>query len=200
MLVKFQTDHWLLDFHSLKDFTLVELDQKLLKETVASYVDEGGDQNWNALSLVLPEDILDLFPMMKTPIDRNGKDMADWMPNTLGQFKVKSAYKAIYRGQRSQNSSFNYIWKLQVPQRLRAFTWLVALKAMLTNYQRRRKGLTMDAACPHYPQQDKALLHVLLYSLKDVGGLGEQRSIGCFLSSSLAGLARSKHLRELSVN
>ena len=79
---KFWTSHWFPRFHSLKDFALVDLDDNMLEDTMDSFVSEEGDWNWNALSMVLLDDILELFHMMKTSNIMLGNDTIDWMLDT----------------------------------------------------------------------------------------------------------------------
>ena len=42
------------------------------------------------------------------------------------------------------------IWKLQVPQKIRLFLWLLYHEKILTNNERMRRGLTSNPYCHHY--------------------------------------------------
>ena len=79
----------------------------------------------------------------------------------LGKFTVKSAYESMYRTYSSSVTRFKNIWKLEVPQRMRAFTWLLAHDALLTNFQCKRHGLSLDASCPSCGDDEETLLQVL---------------------------------------
>lgn len=58
-------------------------------------------------------------------------------------------------------SLFKQIWRLDVPQRIRSFLWLVSLDRILTNAERARRHLAQDDSCTLCLGTTETTLHVL---------------------------------------
>ena len=66
----------------------------------------------------------------------------------MGKFSLKIAYNCLIENDRfASDRIFKEVWRLQVPQRLKAFMWIVAHDALLTNAARVRRGMANDDKC-----------------------------------------------------
>ena len=59
------------------------------------------------------------------------------------------------------DADFKKLWKLDVPQCLRLFTWLSRKEALLMNANRYRRGKTNDGSCDECHDTQEIVLHVL---------------------------------------
>ncbi|KAL4390585.1 hypothetical protein AHAS_Ahas03G0159800 [Arachis hypogaea] len=111
--------------------------------------------------MVLPEEVTDIIHTIKAPNPYVGDDFISWLANPSGNFSVKSAYDTFYRDRGEENRLYKHIWKAKLPQRLKSFSWLITHDALLTNFKRKKRGLTDDGSCPRRRNDDETLLHVL---------------------------------------
>ncbi|KAJ1434527.1 Reverse transcriptase zinc-binding domain [Sesbania bispinosa] len=58
---------------------------------------------------------------------------------------------------------FKRIWAWNGPQRMKIFLWKLHKGALLTNYERVRRGLTNDASCKVCSAADEMILHAIRY-------------------------------------
>ena len=130
---KFWIDHWLLGIAKLEDFALVDLTDEDLDMSVSQFVTETGDWNTNWLDQLLPSDFVDLFSAVKVPEPSLGCDSVAWLPEASGVFTIKSAFENIISQRYDNGKLFKEIWKVQVPQRVRSFLWLLARESLLMN-------------------------------------------------------------------
>lgn len=108
-------------------------------------------------------------------------DRIAWASSNDGSFSMKMAYLQV-SGVANGSSIPLYaaVWKWDGPEQTRAFLWKVATDVLMTNVQRHRRGMTLDATCPLCGALEKTTLH----SLRDCP---EQRSMwDYFLPSSRA--------------
>jgi ribonuclease HI len=109
--------------------------------SVADLVANDGSWNWNLINW-LPANLLNLLAAIPPPRDANGKDISFWANDNHGQFTVSSAYELImdYDPCADENV-WKTIWKLQVPERVRCFIWLLKHGRILTNYRKNKMKL-----------------------------------------------------------
>ena len=82
-------------------------------------------------------DCLELFSPIKAPNPGAGCDVIAWFPTLDGVFSLKTAYKAWTENDPlDRNRLFKGLWKLEVPQRVKASLWVVMNDALLTNHAR----------------------------------------------------------------
>ena len=80
----------------------------------------------------------------------------------MGKFSLKIAYNCLIENDRfASDRIFKEVWRLQAPQRLKAFMWIVAHDALLTNAARVRRGMANDDKCILCDKLTKTMLHVL---------------------------------------
>ncbi|KAE8731273.1 hypothetical protein F3Y22_tig00002840pilonHSYRG00903 [Hibiscus syriacus] len=80
----------------------------------------------NLLSHVAIPHIMNIKP----PETFDGLDVCTWRWNPTSTFATNSAYQWLLdRNWDDENKNWDFIWKLQIPQRIRFFLWLALLMA-----------------------------------------------------------------------
>ncbi|RYR45289.1 hypothetical protein Ahy_A07g031124 [Arachis hypogaea] len=159
--VNFWKHHWIPGVHCLMDFAQTEVTSNMRDEKVYDYV---VNNNWNydRIGYNLGDDWFSIFASIKPPEAELGEDSIAWMLTPNGVFSIKPACSALASPASSENASlFTRIWKLEAPQRLRSFCWLVANNALLTNEERVRRNIAQSALCGVCGSNSEYLLHVL---------------------------------------
>ena len=81
-------------------------------------------------------------------LDSGGEDDFCWGLSNNGKFSMKIAYNASMH---NQTSNLYGIWKiirkLQLPQKIRTFIWMLFHGKILTNLERMRRRITDDPYC-----------------------------------------------------
>ena len=78
-----------------------------------------------------------------------------------GQFTLKSAYSLIPPQPKDlMQDVWKRIWKLQVPQRLRMFVWLLTHGKVMTNSKRYKRGFITNPCCCWCHNMEEDLNHV----------------------------------------
>ena len=71
-----------------------------------------------------------------------------WTPSNTGMFNVKSAYELVCSDSGIfQNTWWKDVWKLQVPQRVKTFIWVLYHGKLMTNKERCHRGMSTDPYC-----------------------------------------------------
>lgn len=85
-----------------------------------------------------------------------------------GVFSVASAYTLI-QGNPDLGADWTWLWKLRLPQKLKAFLWTILHGKLLTNHMRMKRGLTNDPTCP-FCCKDEDITHLFrdCYKAKEV--------------------------------
>lgn len=60
-----------------------------------------------------------------------------------------------------RENKWGTVWKLQAPQRVKSFLWLVLRGSILTNAERYRRHMTEDAACSTRLHPEEDWIHIL---------------------------------------
>lgn len=111
-------------------------------------------QGWNRELLrgLLPSSVESQLSAFILREDEGSLDGLCWGPSPSGQFSVRTAYSLATD---SESLPTNKIWKqilkIEVPQRIRAFIWLVYHGKMLSNMERAKRGFTSDVYCKCCP-------------------------------------------------
>lgn len=117
-------------------------------KTVSSYWNADSGWDWGTLSPLLPELILDKLAAYSLINDPNATDITGWRKETSGRFSVCSTYDIdVGDDDQVEPSTWNSIWKLKVPNRVRTFIWLAKHNRLMTNENRVRRGLTDSDKC-----------------------------------------------------
>ncbi|KAF7840640.1 ribonuclease H [Senna tora] len=91
-----------------------------LAKSVISAVGSGWDIS--ALHTVLEESAVQMVLNEMPPNPRRGADSICWGTSGDGKFSVKEAYKSLI-GSCGANGGWNWIWRINVPERIRVFIW-----------------------------------------------------------------------------
>ncbi|XP_004309882.1 PREDICTED: putative ribonuclease H protein At1g65750-like [Fragaria vesca subsp. vesca] len=96
----------------------------------------------------LPEDVKLKILSMHAGGIQSGDDTIIWKLSHNGKFTVKSAYHSLFLNSETEPWPWDFIWKLQVPPKVKIFLWTLIHDRLLTNKARVRRGLAIDALCP----------------------------------------------------
>ncbi|XP_062007342.1 uncharacterized protein LOC133724594 [Rosa rugosa] len=118
-------------------------------------------KEWDATLLFacLPSEIAE--KILSIPIGlSNSPDKPIWSHSSTGKFSVKSAYYGVINPTMRNNSIWKSIWHLNIPPKLKIFTWLFVHKRLPTNVNRARRHLTIDSSCHCCPGEPETMLHL----------------------------------------
>lgn len=101
----------------------------------------------NILSIYRPR----FVTFMDTPL---------WQGSSTGNHSTSAAYKAISE-QDDNGQDWQWIWKIQAPQRLKSFLWLVMHGRLLTNQMRLIRNLSDSDICPRCMAAREDMDHLL---------------------------------------
>lgn len=126
---------------------------------VSVFLDEHGAWRTDLLQRwFLPVDV-DTIKLIR-PSPRADSDILAWHPETSGIFTVRSAYKlgmSFYAPEPNagatsmrpdgSRSSWNFIWKAPVPQKVRIFAWKLATNCLATRRNKKERHLELMSTC-----------------------------------------------------
>ena len=93
--------------------------------------------------------------------DSGGEDGFCCGLSNNGKFSVKTAYNDSMPNQTSNPyGTWMIIWKLQLPQKIRTFIWMLFHGKLLTNLERMRRRITNDPYCHSFQQDLEDLYHL----------------------------------------
>ncbi|KAL4353002.1 hypothetical protein GQ457_06G021180 [Hibiscus cannabinus] len=114
------------------------------------------------MEAILPTDIIQRIATIPTPSDDDVLDIPVWRWDAKHQFSMRSAYDVFTQEMElSRNEIWQHIWKVQVPQRIRVFIWLVYHDRLFTNVERVRGHLASSELCELCGRDREDLEHVL---------------------------------------
>jgi hypothetical protein len=113
------------------------------------------------LSSLLPLDLVNKIISFPPPRNDDGADERIWPGDSLGRFTVSSAYQLLsgYR-EAEVEDMWRYIWKLDVPERVRFFIWRLRYGRLPTNKACHRWGFGTPY-CAHCVGVEESIIHVL---------------------------------------
>ena len=131
---------------------------------VSAYWSSGEGWNWSSLAGLLPNQIEDLLHVVLLRQYLEGRDNICWGFTNDGRFTIKSAYLSTLTCNCSHPSiEWKRICKLQDPQRIRTFLWLIHHRKIMTNLERARRGFTANSYCQACPTSIEDLDHVFRF-------------------------------------
>ncbi|KAE8690665.1 hypothetical protein F3Y22_tig00110893pilonHSYRG00252 [Hibiscus syriacus] len=111
-------------------------------------VDTSGSWACDQLSTILPNEVLPQILGVKPPTIDAGDDCCVQKWGTQNQFTVCLVYAQLLDPSiDALNTIWKQVWALKVPQRIRAFLWLVLKERILTNHDRGSQPGEFDAIC-----------------------------------------------------
>lgn len=82
--------------------------------------------NWRKLTPLLPDNVLQILAAFYLSNDASSADGLVWKYSPSGMFTIKSTYNALCGDSVSREERiWKLIWRVEVPNRIRAFLWLV---------------------------------------------------------------------------
>ena len=97
---------------------------------------------------MLPCDVVNILVPIKAFEKGTGQDMIAWLLTIDGTFTLKSGYLNLVENvSLTKDQMFKVVWKLNAPQRLKTFMWLVTNEALLTNSERLRRNMVASETC-----------------------------------------------------
>jgi len=106
---------------------------------------------WGLFSDLLPEEIITNIASIEVHPSEDLEDQLICDGSRTGDFTIKSALSMIKPPMDVQvNQVWSRIWKLQAPQRIKFFLWLVAHERLMTNAHRVQRGLGLDPSCRYH--------------------------------------------------
>ncbi|XP_031096925.1 uncharacterized protein LOC116001176 [Ipomoea triloba] len=110
--------------------------------------EEGRGWKWELITDSLPDDIKLKLSGFVPSRDPERHDEVGWGPDPTGDFSIHSAYTSLLPSNGTGNQDdWLRIWKLNVPNRICVFVWLVQHGKILTNVERARRHITSNASC-----------------------------------------------------
>ncbi|KAJ8761110.1 hypothetical protein K2173_000789 [Erythroxylum novogranatense] len=161
--VKFWTDPWLTVDVRLLDVAVSPVLTDMHDTYVASFVTKSGGWRWDLFHHLLPPSVCLTIAGFHPPSLHLGKDKIVWGHESNGKFSSSSAYRRLRVSSSSSNQDtlWSTVWHWHGPQRIRAFMWLVAHDALLTNWKRCYRHLASDSSCARCGMPIESALHVL---------------------------------------
>ncbi|CAN1176559.1 Putative ribonuclease H protein At1g65750 [Linum perenne] len=133
-----------------------------LEETVADYVTEFGQWDFDKLRRYLNQEAIEMIMGMSPPNPDRGEDVWVWGASSDGKFSIKSAYNLIHNQLESLAPDFwSSVWCWRGPNRIKFFLWLVIHGRLLTNVARQKRKMTDNASCPLCDNTEETIEHVL---------------------------------------
>ena len=146
--IKFWAYKWAPQIDCLSHHALVALSDSELNKTVADFVLDDGNWDWQSLLVVLPRAICDYIAGLAPPRDLDILDSVAWRGSNDGDFSVKSAYSFIsHSGRLPADPLFKLIWNCVGLEWIQVFLWQVAAGALPTNYFRFSRHVSDDPTC-----------------------------------------------------
>ncbi|XVF81675.1 hypothetical protein PTKIN_Ptkin15bG0174300 [Pterospermum kingtungense] len=142
----FWTDKWLME-EPLMNFLLSEFSSQDVYKRVSDYWVPRVGWNWDMLNGLLPGFIEDKLAAVVLNEDSSLVDGLDWGVSKNGLFSIRSAYDLSFGTGNEEDTLWNVIWKLDVPNRIRCFLWLVKHQRLMCNAERLGRGFTNDGCC-----------------------------------------------------
>jgi hypothetical protein len=132
----------------IEDFE-IDIPLEMRNAKVVDLVTREGCWNWDRLSW-LPNDILNMLITIPPPEDDLGEDVRLWPQGKNGNFSVASAYDLLTHSEASTNTTngnWHMIWKMQVPERVKSFIWVLKHGRLLTNFWKSKMSLGSPSCC-----------------------------------------------------
>jgi hypothetical protein len=138
----------------------ITIPNQLKDAVVADLTTNDNTWNWDALSW-LPKSVLNRLIAIPPPEHCNGDDTMFWPYEKHGKFSISSTYDLLADFESSADELiWKKIWKLQIPERVRSFVWLMKHDRLLTNYRKSKMHLS-SPYCSFCGDRIETELHVL---------------------------------------
>ncbi|CAN1244571.1 Putative ribonuclease H protein At1g65750 [Linum perenne] len=122
------------------------------------------DGNWDVarLSNCLHNDALVQVHGMTPPCEHLGDDSIVWGLEASGKFNIKSAYLLVKDiAHDGQDTLWRKVWNWEGMTKIKQFMWLVSHGKLMTNEERRRRHISVDATCTECQAPCENIDHIL---------------------------------------
>ncbi|CAL1413056.1 unnamed protein product [Linum trigynum] len=158
----FWTQPWVANGLILQDFASSELSEEEQNASVASWVDDSGEWDWERLRRYLPDSLINLIAGIEAPRAGSGEDKTVWGIEKDGRFRLKSAYSMVAGElESSPVQLWKDLWSWKGPSRIKHFLWLASHERLMTNTERERRKMTENKACNHCTTSEETTEHIL---------------------------------------
>ncbi|XP_038688673.1 uncharacterized protein LOC119987842 [Tripterygium wilfordii] len=156
----FWLDVWIGD-SPLFDISLKNVNMVDMYRPISHYWRRGVGWNWHTLKDFLPSHIEQKLAAFMLSEDDDVVDSLCWGKSCSGEFSIKTAYDIAtgYEGVNT-NKIWRSIWKIEAPQRVKAFIWMVKHQRLLCNSERVRRGFTDVPFCKNCPGEIEDVDHL----------------------------------------
>jgi hypothetical protein len=155
--IEFCNDAWIEEGLRLVECNLQIPDH--LKNAKLIDIVNDGTWNWNLLSTWVPTNVMAKIAAILPPDPSHGVDTRVCKENAMGIFSIAEMYHALCDFDiEGTGVVWQHIWKLKVPERVRAFIWLIKHGRLLTNERKNRMGLGTDR-CDYCGDLPETILH-----------------------------------------
>ncbi|MCH79377.1 putative non-LTR retroelement reverse transcriptase [Trifolium medium] len=139
----------------------VSIPNDLIGMKVCDLVDVDGNWNWRLLQQWLPTSIMQKIAAIVPPNEANGKDEQLGVGSKNDRYSVAAMYNIMCNfDDEHVDVLWSKIWKLNVPERIRQFIWIVKHDRLLTNSRKNKMGLG-HASCHYCRDIEESTLHAL---------------------------------------
>jgi ribonuclease HI len=140
---------------------VVSIPQHLRGLKICDLVDNAGNWNWELFSSWMSDVLQQKIAAILPPMNEYGKDERIGVGGSKNSFSVASMYNNICGFHHMDDiPMWSLIWKLQVPERVRTFIWMVSHDRLLTSSLKCSMGLG-HAMCKFCGDIPETTLHVL---------------------------------------
>lgn len=159
---RFWHDNWIPGVGVLADMAGIVTPEGESEFPIAHYALNGG-WNWLVLQWLLPGDVCDKIAGLKSPSPVRD-DFPCWNLTSNGFFSLKSAFELLQDPSHAQvaaNPIFDMVWKWAGPNRIKALLWKISHDRLMTNTERKKRGMTSDDLCPRCHRCPETIMHLL---------------------------------------
>ena len=149
----FWEDHCITDSSFAKKIPML-YSVSINKEITVKEVIEGGEESLRFRRALVGNLHMQWTQLMQSLVGVTLRDEADrlrWNLTSSGNFSVKSFYLAM---QLSNLVPYKFLWKVQIPLRVKIFLWLVLKKSILTRDVLLHRGGRCEAKCLFYGKNE----------------------------------------------
>lgn len=93
------------------------------------------------------------------PMFTIGRDKPSWVLSPDGMCTASSAYDFLNK-EDHDIKGWKWFWKLQLPQKLKTFIWLILHDKLPTNLLRNRRGMATSDLCPRCNSSSESTIHL----------------------------------------
>ncbi|CAL1354334.1 unnamed protein product [Linum trigynum] len=160
-LTRFWSDVWISQV-PLQEVATGPIPEEDKQAAIVEFVDDEGAWITERFNTILSADVTDRITALAVDPLASEDDVLFWRLTSDGHFSTKSAFQLLQPATTSdQTKMWKALWKLQVPERVRCFMWLVAHSRISCNEQRVKRHLSPSPFCYRCSSQVETPIHIL---------------------------------------